>query len=239
MEEAANGQAINALKHGIPARRHTIACSIRSPMTTIAGWWQDLVKHGSSQALLDCFCDCITSLQHHIMYPTGVLDAWADVFGAGAVRPFIYESCGDLPSHFFRTFLPKVRSVPVPAASGRNRRLSHGTNEVLRGGNIHRKRLVSSLKSPEVKAVVRVLEKASAGSVRKKPLTMDEPGFAWLENRLAKKLGARLGLEAGGEVFPDRSGTLDDIDGDLYPRFPELGSSLTRFCQSFSFGSVP
>jgi hypothetical protein len=229
-----DGRAIAALKRAVPARRVTIACYVRSPITTIPGWWQELVKHGSSQTLIEFYCDCITRpLQHHIMDPAGMLDAWAEVFGADSVVPFIYERCGDLPAHFFGTFLPDVRYETVPAARSLNKRLSLGANEVMRVGNLYGKRFVKSLRSPEVQAIIRMVENESTGSIRRMPLAMDDCGFVWLENRLAKRWGPRLGLEAGDKVFPERSGTLDYIDGDLYLRSPDLAKSLTMFCESF------
>lgn len=93
--------AIRRIKETLCDAEVSIIFYQRNPITLLYPWWQEKIKHGSTETFVEFVLSCIVnSNEHHLLIPDVLITNWANYFGREAIRIFIYDSIPDVAAQF-------------------------------------------------------------------------------------------------------------------------------------------
>ena len=135
-------ESLTALKALFPSYRFEIILFIRSPINLWPSHWQELVRSGRPDSLIEylsAICGWNSAFSQAILNPMMQATRFSDVFGRDAVRMFSYDNIVDrhvdIYDFFWRHVLGIKAKPPVLDQRRRNPSMDSALTEILRSLN--------------------------------------------------------------------------------------------------------
>ncbi|MHB2208466.1 hypothetical protein [Methylobacterium sp. CM6257] len=216
------------LRKALPDANVTIAYYQRDILSLLQSWWQEKIKHGSTQTLLEFSFACLLAPQHlHLLVPDTLLSGWASVFGRDAIRIFRYDHIPDVARQFACDFLSL--ELPVEALTASNRSYDHLDCEMIRFWNMHGFWGAGVIQSPDYHEVRAELVERSGEFSEKFSLDYGRKEFSGIEDILISRWGDRIEGFDGGRLFHIREKSYSYIRPDFWAANPDFLKEMREF----------
>jgi len=216
------------LRMALPNANVTIAYYQRDILSLLQSWWQEKIKHGSTQTLLEFLFACLLAPQHlHLLVPDILLSSWASVFGRGAIRIFRYDNIADVARQFACDFLGV--KLPAETLTASNRSYDHLDCEMIRFWNMHGFWGAGVIQSPDYDETRAELVERSGDFSEKFVLDYGRKEFSGIEDILISRWGDRIEGFDGGRLFQIREKSYSYIRPDFWAANPHFSKSMREF----------
>lgn len=153
--------ALASIRDALPQADISIVFYQRNVLTLLHPWWQEKIKHGSTQSFLEFVLDCILMPQHlHLLIPDVLLGAWAKYFGREAIRIFLFDQIPDVTIQFAADMLDF--DISSESARVTNQSYDYIDCELMRFWNMHGFWGAGVIQSPDVHQIRFALSELSS-----------------------------------------------------------------------------
>jgi hypothetical protein len=216
------------LQKALPDANVTIAYYQRDILSLLQSWWQEKIKHGSTQTFLEFSFACLLAPQHlHLLVPDILLSGWASVFGRDAIRIFRYDNITDVARQFACDFL--CLELPVETLTASNRSYDHSDCEMIRFWNMHGFWGAGVIQSPDYPEARAELVERSRDFSERFILDYGRQEFSGIEDILISRWGDRIEGFDGGRLFQIREKSYSYIRPDFWAANPYFLKNMREF----------
>ncbi|WP_139234200.1 hypothetical protein [Methylobacterium pseudosasicola] len=202
----------------------------RNCLTTLHPWWQEQVKHGSSQTFLEFILGCLAHPGSiHLLAPDAMLSNWAGAFGRDAIKIYLYDEISDVATQFSVDILNFRPPQDHPTET--NISYNYIATEMMRFWNSLGTRGAELIQLPmSHKLRIDITEKSRSFS-SKFSLSYRIPSFALIEETLL----ARWRGQIVGAVEPHIFKTREFSYPYVHPDFWLVNSDLAERMRTLAF----
>lgn len=200
----------------------------RNFLQSLHPWWQEQVKHGSTQTFIEFTINCLAHPNSlHLLVPGVMLKNWAEIFGRDAIEIFLYDSIADVARQFASEILDFT--VPSDFHTTANSSYNYIQSEMMRFWNSIGSRGSELIQHSRARELTANITAESRDYSKQFSLNYEMSGFADCERALLKDWEDRIKPSAGQRLFEKREQSFSYLHSDFWILRSELAEQLRAF----------
>lgn len=218
-------ESLQKIRESLPRADFTIVYYLRNFLSSVQSWWQELIKHGSSEPFSDYVLKTILSPSRlHLLVPDFMLSNWAHVFGRGAITVFLYDNIPDVARQFAADVLSIDLALEERTES--NRSYDYLDCEMMRLWNMCGFSGSENLQSPNSHVLRSQIAARSERFLGNLSLNYHRSEFAGIEDTLISRWSDRIEGFSGSRLFAVREKTYSYISANFWSANPDLVAAM-------------
>lgn len=222
--------SLQKLREALPCADFTIIYYQRNLLPLLYSWWQELIKHGSSDHFPSFLLNTILNPSSlHLLVSDFMLNNWAHVFGRDAIKIFLYDKITDVARQFASDVL-EIDLVTKEQTKS-NRSYDYLECEMMRLWNIRGFSGSDILQTPSIHVVRAKVAERSNRFLENLSLNYHRSEFAAIEDLLISRWGDRIEGFYGGQLFADREISFSYMSANFWSANPDLVAAMCEFAE--------
>ena len=200
----------------------------RNFLQSLHPWWQEQVKHGSTQTFIEFTINCLANPNSlHLNIPSVMLRNWAEVFGRDAIEIFLYDTIADVARQFASEILDF--SLPSDFRTTANSSYNYIQSEMMRFWNSIGSRGSELIQHSRAHELTANITAESRDYLKQFSLNYETSGFLDCELALLNDWGDRIKPPVGQHIFGKREQSFFYVHPDFWILRSKLAEQLRAF----------
>lgn len=220
--------AVGLIKEALSDADVSIIFYQRNPITLLYSWWQEKIKHGSTETFVEFVLGCLLKPdEHHLLVPDALLANWANFFGREAVKIFIYDGIANVAAQFASEILAIDETIEVGNAA--NKSYDHVECELIRFWNMNGFWGAGVIQSAGTSQLRSEFAEQFSHFQKEICLSLDIEALARVETSLLSSWEDRIQAPNKAPLFSKRTATYSYIQPDIWVFNPDLAERARKF----------
>ncbi|TXN73847.1 hypothetical protein FV228_07240 [Methylobacterium sp. WL18] len=206
----------------------TVAYYARNCLTTLYPWWQEKVKHGTSQNFLEFIIGCLAQPGSiHLLVPDLMLSNWASAFGKNSIKIYLYDEIPDVAEQFASNLLGI--SLPSDFPTETNISYNYVKTEMIRFWNSLGARGSDLIQSPQTHGLAEDISECAHAFSKQFSLSYRIPDFAMIEETLLTRWRDQIVGAVEPHLFKLRERSYSYVHPDFWIARSDLAERMRMF----------